>query len=241
MITRMLTATVPFVLASATFLISQERDAKRPLGEGEHTYRWVDDWIRLPVGMQIGNTHGCIITDARGRVYFNTDTENAVMIFDSNGKYVKSWGADLRGGLHGMTIVEEGDTEYLYLTHTARHRVFKATLDGEILWELGWPEESGVYSKEDEYRPTSIVVAPNGHIYVADGYGKSWVHHYDADRKYVRSFGGPGREDGQLRTPHGLWLDTDGEGRAAVDGRRSREQPPAGFRSRWAARRDHRR
>jgi len=211
MIARILTLTFPLALALATYAVTQELESRRPMGEGEHVYRWVADWVQLPEGMRIGNTHGCVVTDAAGRVYFNTDTEHAVMIFDSDGKYVDSWGEELRGGLHGMSIVEEHGTQYLYLTHTGLHKVFKATLEGEILWELGWPEESGVYAKQDEYKPTSIAVAPDGRIYVADGYGKSWVHVYDAERRYVRSFGGPGSEDGKLRTPHGLWLDSDGD------------------------------
>ncbi|MCK5941220.1 MAG: hypothetical protein KAI24_04550, partial [Planctomycetes bacterium] len=45
---------------------------------------------------------------------------------------------------------------------------------------------------------------------VGDGYGKSWVHCYDKDRNYVKSFGGPGTDDGKMRTPHGLWMDTRG-------------------------------
>ena len=33
----------------------------------------------------------------------------------------------------------------------------------------------------------------------------------EEDREYVRSFGGPGKEPGKLRTPHGMLLDTRGE------------------------------
>ena len=76
--------------------------------------------------------------------------------------------------------------------HTRRHEALKTTLDGKVEWTLGWPEASGIYQKEDEFNPTSIAVTPDGQIFVADGYGKSWVHLYDKDRKYVKSFGGPG-------------------------------------------------
>jgi hypothetical protein len=109
-----------------------------------------------------------------------------------------------------MCIVKEGDEEFLYLTHLGRHEALKTTLDGKILWTLGYPQESGIYSKAGEYRPTGIAVAPNGDIFVADGYGKSWVHQYTKDRKYVRSFGGRGTEPGKMRTPHGLWIDRRG-------------------------------
>jgi len=95
--------------------------------------------------------------------------------------------------------------------HTRRHEALKTTLDGKVEWTLGWPEASGIYQKEDEFNPTSIAVTPDGQIFVADGYGKSWVHLYDKDRKYVKSFGGPGKEPGKMATCHGLLLDTRGK------------------------------
>jgi len=144
-------------------------------------------------------------------VYMNTDTENAVIVFESDGKFVKSWGKELAGGLHGMCLVKEGEAEFLYLTHTGRHEVLKSTLDGEILWTIPWPEQAKVYENAGQYAPTSVAVAADGTIYVADGYGRSYIHQYDRERKYVRTFGGPGTELGQLRTPHGIWIDASGK------------------------------
>jgi hypothetical protein len=109
-----------------------------------------------------------------------------------------------------MTIAQEGDQEFLYLAHLGRREVVKTTLDGKVLWTLGVPKQAGVYEDETLYRPTSVVVAPNGHLFVADGYGLSWVHQFDEQREYVRSFGGRGTEPGKMRTPHGLWIDTRG-------------------------------
>jgi DNA-binding beta-propeller fold protein YncE len=201
--------------ASALFAAAAFQDAKPPvpvvLGAGPHRYEWVRDWAKLPTGMSLGNTHGCVLVDSKGRVYVNTDTENAVIVFDADGKFLRAWGRELAGGLHGMSLVKEGDEEFFYLAHTARHEVLKATLDGKILWTLGWPEKSGVYASANEFLPTSIALAPNGDLFVADGYGKSWVHQFDSKREYVRSWGGPGSEVGKLATPHGLWLDTRGE------------------------------
>ncbi|HMS16815.1 MAG TPA: hypothetical protein PKA37_08230, partial [Planctomycetota bacterium] len=134
--------------------------------------------------------------------------EDAVIVFDSEGRVVRTFGKQFKGGLHGMTIVKEGETEFLYLTHTARHEVVKATLEGEVVWTLGCPVVSGLYADPNKYAPTSVVVSGAGHIYVADGYGLSWIHQFDKERKYIRSFGGPGTEPGQLRTPHGLLIDT---------------------------------
>jgi hypothetical protein len=74
----------------------------------------------------------------------------------------------------------------------------------------GLPAQSGAYKESTEFRPTSIAFAPNGHFYVADGYGKHWVHHYDAKAEYVGSWGGEGTEPGKFKTPHGIWVDTRG-------------------------------
>lgn len=197
-------------LLSAGFASAREDDAIR-LGSGRHVYEWVRDWAKLPEGRTLGYTHGCVAVDAHDRVYLETDTEDAVMVFEPDGTFVTSWGKELAGGLHGMAIVQEEGGEYAYLAHIARGEVIKATLAGEVLWTIGWPEESGIYANAGEYHPTSVAVAPNGHLYVADGYGKSWIHHYDAERRYVGSFGGPGEAPGKLKNPHGLWVITSGE------------------------------
>jgi len=197
------------LFALASWLTSGQE--KVTLGVEGHRYEWVNAWGALPDGMSFGNTHGCIVVDGEDRVYMNTDTENAVIVFTPDGKFSKSWGKDLAGGLHGMCLVKEGGEEFLYLAHIGRHEVYKATLDGKILWTLGYPEESGLYKSAALYAPTSVAVAPDGTLFVADGYGESWIHQYDKERKYVRSFGGPGSEVGKLATPHGIWIDTRGE------------------------------
>jgi len=177
------------------------------MGAGAHRYRWVPRWGEAEDGKDIGNTHGCIVVDGEGLVYVNTDTADAVRVYAPDGRLARTFGKDWRGGLHGMTLVREGDDEFLYLAHTGRHEVAKTTLSGEVLWTLGAPAEAGLYDDKTKFRPTSVAVADDGDIYVADGYGLSWIHQFTKEREYVRSFGGPGTEPGKLRTPHGIWID----------------------------------
>jgi hypothetical protein len=47
-------------------------------------------------------------------------------------------------------------------------------------------------------------------VYVADGYGSSYVNQYDKDGKYIRTFGGKGKDAGQLDCPHGITVDMRG-------------------------------
>jgi sugar lactone lactonase YvrE len=177
---------------------------------GADTYEWVRGWGALPGGKTLGNTHGCIVVDDQDRIYLCTDTEDAVVVFDRDGKVLKTFGKELAGGLHGLALRKEGGKQVLLMAHIGRHQVLEATLDGEILWTLDYPKESGIYEKAEQYLPTSVAPLDDGGFLVADGYGQSWIHRYDRDKKYVKSFGGPGSELGKMHTPHGIWIDTRG-------------------------------
>jgi len=182
---------------AATVITTAKGAAQRPplTGRGEHTYEMLHDFLQLPDKLRFGNTHG-IVTDSQGRiivchtVHKTSESADAIAIFDPAGKFIKSWGADLRGGAHGLTIRREGNTEFLYHCDNVRGFVRKTTLDGEVVWVLHAPFMSGLYAKASEYKPANLAFAPDGSFYVADGYGKFYIHHYDAQTRYVRSFGG---------------------------------------------------
>ena len=181
------------------------------LGTGKHTYSWELDWAKLPEGVTFGYTHG-VCEDSQGRIYIHSTSKDAIIRFDAEGNYIDSWGEAFAGGAHGLQYSREKDGEFLYLADTARKIVVKTTLDGEELWTLECPfEESGVYQSAEEFVPTNVAVAPNGDFYVADGYGRSYIHQYNKNAEYIRTFGGPGSEPGQCNCPHGLWVDTRGE------------------------------
>ena len=143
--------------ALAAALLPEEVFAERVaqdkivVGDGAHKYEWIVGWAKLPDGMKfVGSTHGNVGIDAHDRVYFNTDTANAVMIFESDGKFVKSWGKEFSGA-HGMKIAKEGDKEVLWICSLGRSEVAKCTLDGEVLMTIPFPEKSGVYKAKGEY------------------------------------------------------------------------------------------
>lgn len=180
------------------------------LGSGKHTYEVVEGWGKLPEGVKYGYTHG-VQVDSQQRIIVHNQSKDSVVIFDNEGKFIKSWGPEFQKGAHGCLLRKEGGTEYLYLSDYARHVVVKATVDGEIVWTLTYPQEPGVYKSEQEYKPTNVAVAPNGDFYVADGYGLSYVHQYNSKAQYIRTWGGKGKEAGKLDCPHGIWVDTRSE------------------------------
>jgi sugar lactone lactonase YvrE len=191
--------------------------SKKPvLGEGDHKYEVTHDWGELPADIKYGNTHG-VCEDSHGHIYIHhtvnaaSEKSDSMVVFDHKGKFVKSWGKDFKGGAHGLHIRKEGKQEFLYLCDTQRGLMVKTTLAGEEVFTLGYPKEAAPYAADKiKYSPTNLAIAPNGDIYIGDGYGSSYVNQYDSSGKYIRTFGGKGKEAGQLDCPHGIICDTRG-------------------------------
>lgn len=182
------------------------------VGQGEFTYECIHGWGELPSHLQWGETHGVAIDEA-GLIYIKhrnnaADPMDAIVVFDPQGRFVRSFGDEYNGGGHGIDIRKEGNTEFLYLCDIKHNLVSKTTLKGELVWVKGRPREPGVYADpRARFSPTNVAFAPDGGFYVADGYGSHYIHQYDRQGNWVRTFGGQGTEPGKLRTPHGLWLD----------------------------------
>jgi hypothetical protein len=224
-------AAVPIV--SPTLLGLQDKAGRRlpVLGSGAYVYEAQHDWGMLPPGLKWGNTHG-VIEDAQGlivvhhTVHPTSDSPDTVVVFDRDGRFVRSWGGDYRGVAHGLHVRREGADEFLYLTANAANpkmtpqparqaAVVKTTLEGEVVWSLDGPPPGDEYTPGADgtpvrYNPTNVAIAPNGDVYVGDGYGSYFITQYDKGGTKIRTFGGKGDGPGQLNEPHGLWMDTRG-------------------------------
>jgi hypothetical protein len=215
------TAAVSAIAAPAILGADDKSGMKLPIvGSGAHTYEVHHDWGELPKTIAYGNTHG-VVEDSQGHIYVHhtvnavSESADSMVVFDGKGKFVKSWGREFKGGAHGLHIRKEGSTEFLYLCDTARGVIVKATLDGETVWSVGYPEQSEAYKpgadgKKPKWSPTNLAIAPNGEIYVGDGYGSSYILQYNSKGEYQRTFGGKGKEAGKLDCPHGIIVDTRG-------------------------------
>jgi sugar lactone lactonase YvrE len=211
-------------LGSAPLILARTDKAgtKKPvMGSGAYTYEVHHDWGELPASIKYGNTHG-VVEDSQGNIYVHhtvhasSESHDTMVVFDAKGKFVRSWGAKFKGGAHGLHIQKEGKDEFLYLCDTRQAIVVKTTLKGEEVWTLGYPDKSPAYEpgadgKKKKYSPTNLCVAPNGDVYVGDGYGSSFINQYNAKGEFIRSFGGGGKkEPGSLNSPHGIWMDLRG-------------------------------
>lgn len=151
-----------------------------------------------------------MVVDSVGRLFLLTDhPENNILIFDAQGKIIDSWSLGFSSA-HGLTLHKTGDVEYLYICDYKSSQVIKTTLSGEVILVLPTPNELGIYKNPDNYLPTQTAIASNGDIYVADGYGSSFIVQFDKDGNYIRHFGGRGKLDSNINCAHGIAIDTRG-------------------------------
>jgi hypothetical protein len=210
-----------------------EKQTPVRLGSGHHTYELAEGWGQLPAGMKYGL--GCgIIVDSKDRVYVTSRSTNpCVAIFDRDGKLLETWSQDFgeRVGLttgqvadtaHCLYWSQERDGEFIYWTENISTnkegpkfgaRVYKTDLRGKILYTIGKVEKEGsTVQKFDWTNPTDVAVAPNGDIYVVDGYGSQRVSRFDQNFKHLRTIGGrspkpgTGADHGTFNTCHGIWI-----------------------------------
>lgn len=174
------------------------------IGHGKFQYRVDQQWCKAdPASNPVKNCHEMVM-DRAGRIYMTTDdTRNNILIFNKDGKVLGAWGHEYPGA-HGLTLHDENGEEFLYISDYERHQVIKTKLEGTVVRTFEWPADSGKYGGQNEFLPTEIALAPNGDVFVADGYGKDYVVHYGPDGTLKNVFGGPE----QLKNAHGIALDT---------------------------------
>ncbi len=169
------------------------------------TYEFAPNFIQPPPGKEtIGNGHGEIAVDAAGNFYVSVKEKDAgIQVYGADGKFIKA--LKLPPSVHGFVIRKDGAEEFIYAAVLDESRVLKTKLDGTIVLEIpksAFPEEQA----KPGLKLTNCDVAPNGDIYVVDGYGKSWIFIFDKDGKYKKVFGGPG-EPLKLANTHKIFID----------------------------------
>jgi len=212
------------VLAAPAIRTAAKTDTRVVVGEGDFQYEAQHNWPQLPSEFTWQTTHN-VAVDRAGNLYVihegraDQPDHPSIFVFDSAGRYVRSFGQQFQGGGHGLEVHEEDGEEFLYVCAYQQVKAFaKLDLKGEVVWLKHAPMMAGVYADaedtkpekkwgRDRFLPTNFTFLPDGDFLLADGYGSYYIHRYDRDGNWKSSFGGPGDGDGKFNTPHGLWLD----------------------------------
>ncbi len=176
------------------------------MGCGLMTFDTVPGWGLRPDGMSsLGPTHGAVVIDKEGNIF--TSANKGVVVFSPDGKVIQEYLGDQYASIHDMEIREEEGGEFIYGARNAHAEGLKFNAhSGEIVLKLPFPEESGL--KLTKFSPTAITVAPNGDIFLSDGYASNHIFKFDKTGKYLMHFGTKGNDLKQFNTAHGMTLDT---------------------------------
>ncbi len=188
------------------------------VGRGNFRYQPRTAWEQLPDGWSFVEV-AAVAVDSRGTVVVFNRGEHPVILLNPDGSFQGAWGHGLFQRAHGLCIAPD-DTAYFIddLDHTVK----QFTLDGKPLLKLGTSgSPSGTGATSMDYRsirtagapfhyPTDLAIAPDGDLYVADGYGNSRVHRFSPDGRLIQSWGEPGSGPGQFKVPHGIAVDAAG-------------------------------
>jgi sugar lactone lactonase YvrE len=188
-------------------------------------YTLVEDWEQLPSGYKHASAPD-VAVDSHDRIYLLARKDPRVIVYEPDGTFVMSWGEGLfQGRTHGITI---GPDDSVYVADDVDHIIYKCTTDGQVLMTIGTRgagSDTGYdITRKSSFermltithggppfnRCTALAVAPNGELYVSDGYGNARVHRFTAGGKLIQSWGEPGTGPSQFYLPHGICVVADG-------------------------------
>jgi hypothetical protein len=158
------------------------------------------------IGWQSGAVSG-IAVDSKGTIYEIQRGDKAcpVVVLDHDGKVLRSWGKGEFKIPHSIRIDPTGN---VWTVDAASSTVIEYSSLGKKLMTITVGEQPDNGSPFDG--TTDVAFAPNGHIFITDGYGNARVIEYTADGKRVKQWGEPGTAPGDFNLPHAIQINAEG-------------------------------
>lgn len=212
------------MLASLATLLSGAANAQN---SAPNPYETVEGWAKLPPGRKWGATSAVYpanngntiwIAERCGENLCAGSDLDPVMLFDQDGNVLRSFGSGMIVWPHGIFVDADNNVwiadavGYAPVPEGVGHTVMKFSPDGELLMKLG---KEGVAGDGNDVftKPSDVLVAPNGDIFIADGHdadGNNRIMKFDKDGNYLMQWGETGGDHGQFRDPHALAMDSAG-------------------------------
>jgi DNA-binding beta-propeller fold protein YncE len=116
-------------------------------------------------------------------------------------------------GAHSIRVDPQGN---IWVVDAPGHVIYKLNAELKEMMRLGSKGVAGTGPNTFNL-PTDIAFAPNGDLYVTDGYGGARVVKFSRDGKFLLQWGSRGKGPGQFGLPHNVV--TDARGRVYVTDR----------------------
>ena len=173
---------------------------------GQQRYRVERPWGDIPSG---GGKVTDVVCDERGHLFVllradcYVDAPLPVVIeLSPDGRRLGAWGEEIADG-HMLSIGPDGR---IYIVDRDAHEIVVFDRNGKRVGGIGQRHQPN----SPFNHPCDVAIAPSGDIYVADGYGASRVHRFNANGTLISTWGEPGDRPGHFSTPHGIWALADG-------------------------------
>lgn len=161
--------------------------------------------VSLPAGLKLGAVSG-IACDSQGGLVVGHRGLRPILVYDAAGKLVHMFGDDEVTAVHG-TRVDADDN--IWVTDYKNHTVIKYSSAGKVLLVLGQRDVAGADGTTFN-RATDVAFAPNGDVFVSDGYGNNRIVKFTKEGKFLKAWGVKGKAEGQLHLPHAVQFDGQG-------------------------------
>ena len=127
----------------------------------------------------------------------------AVVVLAPDGRRLAAWGgAEVADG-HMLSVHPDGR---VFVVDRDAQEIIVFSPEGKRLGGIGRRHAPG----EPFNAPCDVAFAPDGTIYVADGYAASVVHRFSAEGTPLGRWGREGTGPGEFTTPHSVWVLPDG-------------------------------
>lgn len=178
-------------------------------------YVYMPAAITLPPGTTMGAS-ASVAFNASGHLLVLTRGAQPFFEFDENGTFLRAFGDGLFTRAHGLRIDRDGD---IWATDVGGHVVYKVNSQGQLLLTLGTKGEAGEWNESTSSRklnqPNDVAIAQNGDVFVVQGHtpgprGDARVLKFDKTGRFIKSWGGKGKDAGQFEVAHGIAIDAKG-------------------------------
>lgn len=180
------------------------------IGENEYCYEaTAHNWGVLPERWSYREAVS-VAVDSKDHIYVFNRGEHPVIVFDTDGNLLRSWGEGAFSSPHGITVAPD-DT--VWCVDNLDHSIRRFSPAGTLLGTLNEQYVSSSPMSGNPFcMPTRVAIdSRNGELLVADGYGNARVHRYCPDGKQLlSSFGRPGTDPAAFNVVHDIDVDQDG-------------------------------
>jgi len=145
-----------------------------------------------------------VTMDAKGAIYVLQRGEKAdpVLVLNREGKIIRSWGKGMYKIPHSIRIDPQGN---IWTADSGSSMIYKFTPQGQKLMEISVGEQPA--GRGGSNGTSDIAFAPNGRLFISDGYGNARILEYTSTGERVKQWGSAGTGPGQFRQPHGIAID----------------------------------